>query len=393
MAVREKDFLRAMKDADPIFYRKALALAEQSAQNCEIRGEIMKRTVKAVLTGAAAIAAAVLLIVQIRLFTEQPVRPAAPPESSASVTDISAEETTVTTQETVITSTTQPAPAKEPIALGDGLYQVFGDIKTDGDAKTHCQYGTLWYDKEQGVTSAAAYGKTLDFSSVPFDRDQTQIVYCVPEDQSAVYFLRYRDFYRSDIDLQSPELLFHIPDEMTCWIYSLLSFPNTNLLFFDGSLNNGSRCIGTIDPDKKDIQYIACDAHEVYPCNTGAMVCDREAMFKHRQSIAYYWECGEIYQIALGNSKESEWPPFISANGKYIFTLMEGKTKAGKRIDRYTVYDTKSGQMIKTLDKVFDNDYSNRRTDIIGFNEQAQCVYFQIHSYSTFEFYRLDFGE
>ena len=49
--------------------------------------------------------------------------------------------------------------------------------------------------------------------------------------------------------------------------------------------------------------------------------------------------------------------------------------------------------MIKTLDKVFDNDYSNRRTDIIGFNEQAQCVYFQIHSYSTFEFYRLDFGE
>lgn len=49
--------------------------------------------------------------------------------------------------------------------------------------------------------------------------------------------------------------------------------------------------------------------------------------------------------------------------------------------------------MLKTLDKVYDSDYSNRSTDIIGFNEQAQCVYLQYHSYTAFEFYRLDFGD
>ena len=312
-------------------------------------------------------------------------------------TDTAPAVTATETETTAAVSETQPASAKEPIALGDGLYQVFSNIKTDDAVKKHCQYGTLKYDREKADASATAYDKKLDFSSVPFESDvrYTSIVYCVPETQSAVFFSFSNEFYRSDLDLQSPELLFHFPDDMN-GVYSILSFPNTDLLFFEGSLNNGSRCIGTIDPNQKDIQYIACDAAEVYPCNTGAMVCDRDALEKHRKSIAYYWESGKIYQIALGNPKESEWPPHISANGNYLFTLMQGKTKDGKPIDRYTVYDTKSGQVLKTLDKEFDSDVSHRGPTIfsyVGINEQAQCVYLQYHSYTAFEYYRLDFGD
>lgn len=52
--------------------------------------------------------------------------------------------------------------------------------------------------------------------------------------------------------------------------------------------------------------------------------------------------------------------------------------------------------MLKTLDKEFDSDVSHRGPTIfsyVGINEQAQCVYLQYHSYTAFEFYRLDFGE
>ena len=298
---------------------------------------------------------------------------------------------TAVTSETTITETTS-ATVPEPITVGDGVYQVFGipDIET---ASPHCAYGTVM--SLRGETAADVYGKRLDFSSVSLNPEyHANIIYCVPENQSAVYFLHFQDFYRSDSELKSPELLFRIPEiyHTDLIIDTLLCVPDSDLLFFRGGTGNGKHGIGSIQPDTKEIKFTPCDASEIVSCKAGVMLYDYDAALKHRSSTVIYWENGEVFQIPLKNAKESDQTVFISPNGKYICTMMNGTAKDGKKMVRCSVYDVRKGTFIKSFDRIFDTayQYTNELLRFIGFDEENQCFYAE--NRTDYHTYRFDFG-
>ena len=302
-------------------------------------------------------------------------------------------------QETIESSMTETDLIKKSVSVGNRLYQVFGGVKTD-EVKMHCQYGTLRHDRYKAGDYAEVYGKKIDFSSVPFNPEITaNIVYCVPENQSVIYFLYYKDFYRSDPDLKSPELLFNLFDvcKTGLIIDVLMSFPNTELLFFHGFYDTGVPCVGSINPDTKEIRHTFCNASEIVQCNSGVMLYDVDALSEHRQSSVVYWERGEICRIPLQNPRESEnlGRVSISANGKYLCTVMSGLTKDHALTERCTVYDVGRRTFIRSFDWTFssyDVNYPSQRFQYVGFDENQNCLFVK-DGQTPHDIYRFDFGE
>lgn len=280
--------------------------------------------------------------------------------------------------DTILTSQNSTEAASDtPVEVGDGLYRVSSMPKPE-KVTLSCEYGTA--ERSTGAT-AQAFGKTLDFSSIPDECNNDYLVYCVCDDASTVYFADYMNFYKSDFEMKSPKLLFTMgyeQDKFPSLITELISFKNTDMLFFRGATRNGN-CVGSIDPETCKANFISCsNTMKSVPCNNGMMLYDYDANSNERSSTVLYLEGGEIYKIPLKNPKESELGVYISANGKYICTYLWGKAQDSSLVERYSVYDVKSGEFIKSFDWTFNKkvgEYLPKGFSFLDINEETQSVY------------------
>lgn len=258
------------------------------------------------------------------------------------------------------------------VEVGDGLYRISSMPKSE-KVTLSCEYGTA---KRSEGAAVQAFGQTLDFSSVPDEYNNDFLPYCVCDDASTVYFADYMKFYKSDFEMKSPTPLFTMgyeQDEFPSLLTELISFKNTDLLFFRGATKNGN-CVGSIDPENSRADFISCTySMKTVLCNNGVMLYDYNP-----NETALYWEGGKIYEIKLGNPNEGECGAYVSANGKYICTLLWGKAEDSRLIERYSVYDTKSGEFIKSFDWTFKKKVGERLPKGFSFmniNEETQSVY------------------
>ncbi len=278
------------------------------------------------------------------------------------------------------------------IEVGDGIFRI-SDMPKSEKVTLSCEYGTAL--RYEGAT-AEAYGKTLDFSSIPDEYNNDYLPYCVCDEGETVYFADYKKFYKSDFDLISPTLLFAFDNDQSTQlstISELISFSNTDLLFFRGYTDEGS-CVGSINPDTCMTDFIMCPSSlKTVPCNAGVMLYDYGANSSGRSSTVLYWENGEIYEIPLQNPKESEVDVFVSANGKYICTYLWGKEKDNSLVERYSVYDIKSEEFVKNFDWTFNKKVGEQLPkgfSVLNIDETTKSVYL-LNSEDS-ELYQFYFG-
>lgn len=293
-------------------------------------------------------------------------------ESTAPILESEPQSETIST----LQNTTE-AVSEIPVEVGDGLYRISSMPKPE-KVTLSCEYGTA--ERSAGAT-AQVFGQTLDFSSIPDEYNNDFLVYCVCDNASTVYFADYMSFYKSDFEMKSPTLLFTMgyeQDEFPSLITELISFKNTNLLFFRGATREGN-CVGSIDTETSKANFISCsNTMKSVLCNNGIMLYDYGANSNARGSTVLYWECGEIYKIPLQNPKESEVGVYISANGKYICTHLWGQSQDSSLVERYSVYDVKSGEFIKSFDWTFQKkvgDILPKGFSVLDVNETTQSVY------------------
>ncbi len=293
-------------------------------------------------------------------------------ESTAPISESEPQSETIST----LQNTTE-AVSEISVEVGNGLYRIASMPKPE-KVTLSCEYGTAM--RSEGAT-AQAFGQTLDFSSIPDEYNNDFLVYCVCDNASILYFADYMSFYRSDFEMKSPTLLFTMgyeQDEFPSLITELISFKNTDMLFFRGATRNGD-CVGSIDPETCTASFISCsNTMKIVPCNNGIMLYDYGANSNERSSTVLYWECGEIYKIPLQNPKESELGVYISANGKYICTCLWGKAQDSSLVERYSVYDVKSGVFLKSFDWTFQKKVSDILPEgfsVLDVNETTQSVY------------------
>lgn len=274
-----------------------------------------------------------------------------------------------------------------PVKVGEDIYQISSFSSTE-KVTIDYTYGTVM--RSEGA-KVQACGKEIDFSAVPDEYYNDFITYCVSQDETAVYFADYFNFYKSDFDLKKPELLFTMgydQDSLPSIVSELISFENTDKLFFRGTTNKGN-CIGSIDAEKCEADYIYCpNTMKEILCNKGVMLYDYNP-----NDTVLYWECGKINEIKVNNPNECECGAFISANGKYICTFLWGKTEESFLIERYSVYDTHSCNFIKSFDWTFNKkvgDNLPKGFSIIEINEEDQCIY--ANNTEDNKLYKFSFG-
>ncbi len=400
--MREKDLLKAIgrineKYLIEVEERVDINVKNSISQNDDCKSEkvgIMdeKKYIKKKLEPFIAVAAAFALVVGTVVFVQtrnggSPTNKEVSSDSSnASVTEGSS----ITTQNSQNITESLPGYTSvpdEPVEVGDGIYQI-SSIPTSEKVLLSCEYGTA--NRSEGA-QVQVYGKTLDFSSIPDEYNNDFLPYCVLDDEKTVYFADYFNFYKSDIELNSPELLFNIgPDQekFPAIIDEMIAFDNTDLLFFRGSTINGP-CVGTINPETGEAEFVSGTySMKTVPCNNGVMLYDYL-----ENDTALYWECGNLYEITLNNPNEGETGARISANGKYLCTFMWGKTEDDRLIERYSVYDTKSGEFIKSFDWTFNKkvgEYLPKGFTFLNINEETQSVY--VTNTDDVELYQFCFG-
>ena len=273
------------------------------------------------------------------------------------------------------------------VEVGDGIYRVSTASNIEKVTTTYI-YGTA--KRSEGAT-IRVLGETVNFSAIPDDYNNDFIIYCVSAGDSTIYFADYFNFYKSDSELQSPTLLFSMgydQNTLPSIITEMISFPNTDMLFFSGATKNGD-CVGTINPENSKAEFIGC-SRTMKPelCNTGVMLYD----YKPSDTLLY-WECGTIYEIPLNNPNECECGAYISANGKYACTFLWGKTEDSYLVERYSVYDTHNRKFIKSFDWTFNKkvgDQLPKGFSVIGISEENQCVY--AHNTEDDQLYQFYFG-
>ena len=279
-----------------------------------------------------------------------------------------------------------------PIAVGDGIYQI-AKLPQSEKLTLACAYGTAYrYD---GAT-AEVFDRKFDFSIIPDEYSNSTLPYCVRADLSAVYFADYFKLWQADSDLHNPKVFCQLnndnPDAPNL-INELIAFDNTELLFFQGNTSE-SACIGSINPETGEIHQIPAKHHYVsVPCNTGVMLYDYEEA-QSASSTVLYWECGEFFKIPLQKPAECELNVYVSANGKYICTYLWGKTLDDRLVERYSVYDVKSGKFIKSFDWTFKKkvgDGHSNGFDFLKINEDKQSVY--LRNTEEDKLYQFAFGE
>ncbi len=279
-----------------------------------------------------------------------------------------------------------------PIAVGDGIYQIAKTPKSE-KVQPACAYGIANRDEAAAVE---AFDRTLDFSRILDQNDNGFLSYCVRADLSTVYFADYYKLYQADCDLQNPKFFCELsndnPDAPN-YISELIAFDNTELLFFQGGTSKGY-CIGSIHPETGEIHQIPAKRHYVsVPCNTGVMLYDYEEA-KSASSTVLYWECGEIREIPLQKPAECEMNLQVSANGKYICTYLWGKAQDDRLMERYSVYDAKSGKFIKSFDWTFRKKVGETLPKgflFLNMNEETKSVY--LKNTEDDKLYQFAFGE
>lgn len=275
----------------------------------------------------------------------------------------------------------------EPVEVGDGIYRISSAPPRE-KVTLSCEYGTA---KRSEGAKVQAYGQTLDFSSIPDEYNNDLLPYCVYDEGATVYFSDYTDFYKSDLTLIAPELLFTLGDEQNTMpdiVTELIAFSNTELLFFRGYTEEG-KCIGSIDPETGEADFIICPySMKSVPCNNGVMLYDYL-----QNDTALYWECGTFYEIPLCNPDEGERNAWVSASGKYFCTYLWGKAEDDSLVERWSVYDTKSGKFLKSFDWTFNKKVAEHLPDGFLFaqiNEETQSVY--VKNTEDGEYYQFYFG-
>lgn len=388
--MKKTDLLEALFELDEKYLTEAeerTARTECSSEpkNTEITMEVesMNKTSiwkKAVYT--AAIAAGIFLVVGMIAHIEKKrdFHVEVSPGASIPATETSSL-TTQTTQ-----TTTEPAP-DEPVMVGDGIYRI-SSVPTMEKVTYPCEFGTVWRDKG---TTVQAYEQTLDFSAVPNEYDFNYFPYCVCSDASTVYFVDYMNLYRSDVSLKHTEFICSLREEesdMPIQVRTLISFPDSDLLYF-----NGDGFVGTINPETGEVDYVvSSDFLESNLCNNGVLAYGNS---REKDDPVIYWENGTIYEIPLNNPRETEFDElYISANGTYICTYLWGKAEDDRLIERYSVYDTKSGEFIKSFDWTFNEKVGNRLPmgfTFLHIDEKTESVY--VTDLKKGEFYQFYFGE
>lgn len=288
--------------------------------------------------------------------------------------------------------TSTESVSDDPVEVGDGIYRV-SSFPAVENVKLSCEYGRAY--RSEGAT-VQAFGQTLDFSSIPDEYNNDEFVYCVCNNEATVYFADYINFYKSDLELKTPTLLFTMWDEQNTLpdlMTELISFSNTDLLFFRGYIEEGS-CVGSFNPETCETNFTSCEYSFVsVPCNNGVMLYDENANSDGRNSTVLYWECGDFYEIPLQNPKESEVCVYISANGKYICTYLWGKAQDRSLIERYSVYDVKSGAFLKSFDWTFKRKVGEnlpKGFNLYDINEETQSIY--VINSEDDELYQFYFG-
>ena len=370
--MKSREFLRAVKDADADFYREALEYAAESGNGRRECAVFVKKIIEITAAGCMISAAVFGGFFLIRALNRKPIETVTP----GAVIDTEPAVTTTVTETTAAVTEVKP---QEPVMVSDRLYRVF-DLPQFEAYEAPFVFGTM-FDAPGTVNS-----KTLDFSKLFSESPTDSVAYCVRKDQSAVYAAHFGKLYRTDTEMQSAELLLDRDDRF--YINALLSFPNTELLYFDGRYNN-VRIIGSFDPESKQIKYSRAEGYRLTPCNTGVLLSDVDV------KRVYYWECGSVYEIPLTNwSRESNETISISANGKYLCTFMGSQTKDGLLTNRCSVYDVKNGNVIGHFDWVFQLKYGRVaicQFEFLGFDEDAKQLY--VKELSTMHLLRFDFGD
>ncbi len=396
--MRKKDLLDALGKIDDkyiIEVQKYTAKTENSdgdkeenMENIVMGVEVMSKKHSWQKVSSIAAAAAVILVVSAVVYIG---KDHGFKEESSPGTNISATESSSLTESITVSSTqaTTESVSYEPVEVGDGIYRV-SSIPSYEKVTLSCEYGTA--ERSKGA-QVRAYKKTIDFSSIPDEYINDFLPYCVLDDEETVYFADYFNFYKSDIELNSPELLFNIgraQEKFPATINEMIAFDNTYLLFFRGTTINGP-CVGTINTETGEADFVICTySMKTVPCNNGVMLYDHMD-----NNTALYWECGKIYEITINNPKEGEVGAWVSADGEYLCTFLWGKAEDNRLIERYSVYDTKSGGFIKSFDWTFNNKKVGEQLPkgfrFCSINEETQSVY--LENTEDGEFYQFYFGE
>ncbi len=395
--MREKDLLKAIGKINEKYLIEAQERAAKTENSDGDKQENMENIVMGVevmskkhtwqkVSSTAAVAAAVIFVVGAVLYIgkDRGFKEESSPGTNISTTESSSLTESITVSDTQATT---ESVSYEPVEVGDGIYRV-PSIPPFEKVTLSCEYGTAQRSKGAQVR---AYGKTMDFSSIPDEYNNDFLPYCVLDDEETVYFADYFNFYKSDIELNSPELLFNIgrdQEKFPAIINEMIAFDNTDLLFFNGSTVNGP-CVGTINPETGEAEFVSGTySMKTVPCNNGVMLYD------YRENItALYWECGKIYEIPINNSNEGEVGAWVSADGEYLCTFLWGKAEDNRLIERYSVYDTKSGEFIKSFDWTFNKKVGEQLPKGFQFyniNEETKSVY--VENTEDGELYQFYFG-
>lgn len=387
----EKEFLRAVKYADRRWFQEANALAAAAPAPHGKWSIFMNRVWKIAIASGAVLACGAGLFVVIRKLSQKPVEPQQPLttlDSAPAQTD--APESSVPAPE----SSAESVAVREPVAVGERMYQVFSLPNFDAETPT------LYYGRApHAMTEVGPY--TLDFSTVTDTYNCPEILYCVQEQTQTVLFTNFLDVYRADVNLQSNrrELFSMMPSaehdgqELPTGILDMIALPNTELVLFRGYMPVNQPCFGSIDPNTGEVRMTKYSEQLSWlPCQTGVLFYDGGAALFNRASTVYYWECGEVQSFDVAHQRETETQPYLSAHGKYLCTTLTGKTQDDKLTQRLSVYDIHAGTLLRTLDWDFTQGYDDPFAGftVLGLDEDAQSLY--LEDRKTFDFYRFDFG-
>lgn len=387
--MKKTDLLEAFGNIDEKYLTEAQERAEKTERASEagyiIMGvEIMNKTSVWKKTIPAVITVAIVLTVGMAVYQREENDFVEESSSGSSIPVTESSSTTPSPQNTI------ESESDNAVEVSDGIYRI-SSVPRKEEVNICSEYGVAKRSKGAEIQLS---GRTLDFSSIPDKYNNDFLPYCV-YDESTVYFADFKDFYKSDIEMNSPTLLFTMTDEQDTlpdYIDELISVPNTDLLFFSG-FDGGEACVGSIDPETCKADFISCKSKRSVLCNTGVMLYGTAAKNSGSSSTVWYWERGEFYEITLQNPAEIDFNVYVSANGKYICTYMWGTTEDSRLVERYSVYDVKSGKLIRSFDWTFKSKVI--RTLPSGFtfwhiNEETQSVY--LRNTEDNELYQFYFG-
>lgn len=291
-----------------------------------------------------------------------------------------------------ITSTQQESSVREPVAGCDGLYQVF--YQPHLESAKWCRYGTM-----VRRLPAETYRALPDFLSMPAFADSDRITYCILPDAQTALLICDGTLYQTDTALREPEVLCSVREKGDLplrGIDALLSFPNSDLLFFCGYNHAGKHCVGSIDPKTGLCDVMSGSEWSIVPCSTGVIAYDCWAAFSGTSGTVYYWESGVYKKITPQKPNEAQDEVYVSPNGKYICTLLRGKAKDGRYMERYSVYNIQTAAFLRSFDWTFSEKAGLQQPKgftFVGFDEAAECLYLEIIGGGKADTYQFSFGE